>query len=153
VQLFKFGNKINKINSNNMTIVNKSETPSILSKGFQMQGDILSSGVLEIEGKVKGLIKGSSIVIREGGLVDGRIDSDCVSVYGSFSGDIKANNINIFKKAKIVGNIEYKCLSVEDGASIDGQFKRINVHSGAKDTKDSNTANKNKDHVAKPKVA
>ena len=99
--------------------------PSILSKDIAIQGDIKSSGVLEIEGKVNGTIKGNNVVIREGGNVEGKVDVDSITIRGNFTGDIKAKNISIFKKAQIVGNLEYEIsLSVEDGASIDGQFKR-----------------------------
>lgn len=130
-----------------MTVINKSETPSILSKTFKIQGDIKSSGILEIEGNAKGTIKGNSVIIREDGLVEGKIDSESVCIHGSFNGDIKADNINIFKKAKIVGNIEYKSLSVEDGAYIDGQFKRIVSASTSTTTTqapDNKAANENK---------
>jgi cytoskeletal protein CcmA (bactofilin family) len=98
--------------------------PSILSKDFELTGEINSSGVLEIEGKVKGIIRGNSVVIREEGWVDGRIEVDSINIRGKFSGEIKARNINIFKKAQITGKIEYISLSVEDGACIEGQFKQ-----------------------------
>ena len=122
--MFKFINNKNQIK----TMTEKSETPSILSKNFQIQGDIKSSGILEIEGKAKGTIKGNLVVIREDGQVEGKIDADILNIHGAFNGDIKANKINIFKKARIIGNIEYKSLSVEDGAYIDGQFKRISTN-------------------------
>lgn len=99
--------------------------PSILSKDSKIEGQIDNSGVLEIEGKIKGSITGNYVVIREGGYVDGQIDVDSVSIHGKFKGDVKAKNVSIFKKAKIIGNIEYQSLSVEDGACIEGQFKQI----------------------------
>lgn len=106
-------------------LINKNETPSILSRGFQIDGDIKSSVTLEIEGKTKGKIKGTLVIIREFGVVEGSIEADSLSIYGCFSGDIKADIINVFKKAKVIGNIKYNTICVEDGASIDGQFKKI----------------------------
>ncbi len=99
--------------------------PSIIAKDNRIEGEVYSSGVIEIEGKIKGHVKSNSIIIREGGLVDGEISADSVNVRGNFNGDIKARNVNIFSKAVISGNIEYQSLSVEDGASIDGQFKQV----------------------------
>lgn len=122
--MFKSNNKNFIPNMN--TIINKSETPSILAKSFQLEGDILSSGILEIEGKIKGSVKGNIVVIRESGLIEGKIEAESLNIYGSFKGEVHASSISIFKKAKIIGNIEYKSLSIEDGACIDGQFKRIN---------------------------
>ena len=109
-----------------MSVVKKSDnTPSILAKTIFVQGDIKSLGILEIEGKTKGVIKGNIVIIREEGVVDGEIEAESVDIHGTFTGDIKANNVNFFKKAKIIGNVEYKSLTVEDGASIEGQFKQI----------------------------
>jgi len=116
---------------------NKSDTPSILSKNFKIEGEIESRGILEIEGETKGSIKGSNITIRQDGKVEGNINCDSINIHGFFNGDIRANNINIFKNATINGNIEYDSLSVEDGASIDGQFKKISEKSAI------NAANEN----------
>lgn len=99
--------------------------PSVLSKDLEMEGDICSFGIIEIEGKIKGTIKGNLVVIREEGAFNGEIDVKSVSIRGVFNGKIRSKNVSIFKKAKITGTIEYSSLSVEDGAYIDGQFKRI----------------------------
>lgn len=107
-----------------MTVSFKS-MPSIISKDSKIEGEIHSSGVIEIEGQIKGRINSNSIVIREDGFVDGEINADSVNIRGNFNGTIKARNINVFSKAKITGTIEYQSLSVEDGASIDGQFKQL----------------------------
>jgi cytoskeletal protein CcmA (bactofilin family) len=101
--------------------------PSIISKDSKIEGEVYSSGVVEIEGKIKGRINSNSIVIREDGVVEGEINADSVNIRGNFNGNIKARNINVFSKAKINGTIEYQSLSVEDGASIDGQFKQLSV--------------------------
>ena len=100
-------------------------TPSIIAKDVQIEGDIISGGIVEIEGKIKGQIAGNSVIIREDGVVFGDIKANTAHIRGIFNGNVKAENVNIFKKGKINGNIEYKCLSVEDGASIEGQFKKI----------------------------
>jgi len=104
-------------------------TPTIFAKDLSIEGNISSSGLIEIEGKVKGAIKGNSVIIREGGFVDGEIFAETLSIKGNFEGDIKAKNINISSKAKLIGNIEYQSLSVEDGACIDGKFKQVNLDS------------------------
>ena len=107
-----------------MTVSFKS-MPSIISKDTKIEGQITSSGVIEIEGHIKGHINSNLIVIREEGLVEGEIFADSINIRGNFDGTIKARNINVFSKAKITGTIEYQSLSVEDGASIDGQFKQV----------------------------
>ncbi|MFT6332878.1 MAG: cytoskeletal protein CcmA (bactofilin family) [Lentimonas sp.] len=118
-------NKSFRKNIEQMTTSHKS-MPSIIAKDVKIEGDIKSSGVIEIEGEIKGQIDSNSIIIRESGSVEGDIKADSINIRGQFSGNVKARNINIFNKAKVSGNIEYDSLSVEDGASIDGQFKRFN---------------------------
>ncbi len=123
----------NSDNDNNSAITRKIEsisanfksTPTIFAKDLQIEGDISSSGLIEIEGFVKGNIKGNSVIIREGGSMQGELEADSLSIKGKFEGTIRAKSINISSKAKIHGVVEYHSLSVEDGACIDGQFKQV----------------------------
>jgi len=101
--------------------------PTIISKDLKIEGEIVSLGLIEIEGKIKGTIKGNSVVLREGGFIEGQLIAESVSIRGNFEGDISAQNISVSSKGKIVGNIEYGSLVVEDGASIEGQFKKIST--------------------------
>jgi cytoskeletal protein CcmA (bactofilin family) len=104
---------------------NFKSTPTIIARDLSIEGEITSTGLVEIEGKIKGTIRGNSVILREEGFVEGTIIAESLSIRGTFQGDIKAKSIGISSKAKITGNIEYGMLSVEDGACIDGQFKKI----------------------------
>jgi len=120
-------------NDNNTSLTRKIEnisanfksTPTIFAKDLRIEGDISSSGLIEIEGFVKGNIKGNSVIIRECGNMEGELMADSISIKGKFTGTIRAKNINISGKARINGVVEYCSLSVEDGACIDGQFKQV----------------------------
>ncbi len=120
-------------NDNNTSIGRKIEsisanfknTPTILAKDLKIEGDIFSSGLIEIEGFVKGNINGNSVIIREDGNMEGELMAESLSVKGIFTGTIRARNVNISSKARINGLVEYCSLSVEDGACIDGQFKQV----------------------------
>lgn len=124
-------NSINGENDNKITkkieviSTNFKSTPTIFSRDLQVEGNINSSGLVEIEGFVKGTIKGNSVIIRENGSVEGDLFAQTLNIRGNFNGNIKAKNISISGKAKITGFIEYSSLTVEDGACIDGQFKQI----------------------------
>ena len=111
--------KIGSISANFKT------TPTILAKDLKIEGEIFSSGLIEIEGFVKGNINGNSVIIREDGNMEGELMAESLSVRGIFTGTIRAKNVNISSKARISGLIEYCSLSVEDGACIDGQFKQV----------------------------
>lgn len=112
--------KLEKISSSNFKI-----TPTIIARDLTVEGNLNSSGVIEIEGNVKGTVSSSSIILREDCFVEGAIIAETLDIRGRFEGSIKAKNINISNKARVHGEIEYESLSVEDGASIDGQFKRL----------------------------
>lgn len=102
-------------------------TPTILARDLKFEGEISSSGVIEIEGRVNGTIKGNMIILRESGIIEGTVIADNFNIKGKFEGSIRSKQINISNKALVIGNIEYEVLSVEDGASIDGQFKKISA--------------------------
>jgi len=100
-------------------------TPTIIARDLVIEGQLKSSGIIEIEGIVRGTINGNSVILREDGLVEGLVYAEFLNIRGRFEGTIKAKNISVSRKAKIIGEIEYDSLAVEDGASIDGQFKKI----------------------------
>ncbi len=104
---------------------NLKSTPTIIARDLVIEGEISSSGLIEIEGRIKGTIRGNSIILRENGFVEGQIIADYLSIRGGFDGKICAKNIDISSKAKVMGEIEYNSLSVEDGCSIDGNFKKM----------------------------
>lgn len=104
---------------------NFKSTPTIIARDLKIEGQINSSGLIEIEGIIKGTLTGNSVIVREEGMVEGTIIAEFLSLRGHFNGNIRAKNINIASKAHITGEIEYESLSVEDGACIDGQFKKI----------------------------
>jgi cytoskeletal protein CcmA (bactofilin family) len=100
-------------------------TPTILARDLKIEGEITSAGLIEIEGNVKGVIKGNSVILREGGFVEGSIIAESLSIRGKFDGTINAKHVEISASANVLGTIEYGSLCVEDGASIDGQFKKL----------------------------
>ncbi|HLD76770.1 MAG TPA: polymer-forming cytoskeletal protein [Rickettsiales bacterium] len=108
-----------------LTGKNFKTTPTILSHDLHIEGDIISEGLVEIEGFVKGTLKGNCVIIREDGSFEGDLMAESLNIKGNFQGNIKANTISISSKAKINGVVEYNTLCVEDGASIDGQFKKV----------------------------
>jgi len=116
------------LNSKKLEILtNFKSTPTIISRDLKIQGEVFSSGIIEILGQIDGSIKGNSIILREEGFIKGIVLAENFSIRGRFDGKIKAKNINIASKAEVTGEIEYESLSVEDGASIDGHFKKTKL--------------------------
>ena len=99
--------------------------PTIIASDLKIIGEIEGVGIIEIEGNLRGIVKSKSVVIREGGMVEGTIIADNLNIKGKFKGEIKAKNIIVLEGAEIRGTVEYESLSVEDGACLDAQFKMI----------------------------
>lgn len=100
-------------------------TPTILARDLRIEGTLTSTGLIEIEGHINGMVKGNSVIIREGGSMEGELFAESLNIRGSFEGNIRAKSINISSKAKLTGIVEYQTMSVEDGACIDGKFKQV----------------------------
>jgi cytoskeletal protein CcmA (bactofilin family) len=119
--------KVMSPKKNPVKIQSTKSTPTIIARDVSLEGEIKSGGLIEIEGKINGTIKGNAVVIRESGYVEGTIMAASVVVKGEVSGNLNAKSVSITSKAKVVGNIDYGTLSVEDGACIDGGFKKIST--------------------------
>lgn len=100
-------------------------TPTIIARNLTIDGQISSSGVIEIEGKVNGNIEAKSVILLENGIIEGEVTAESFSVRGRFLGTIKAKSVNIGSKAHVTGTIEYALLSVEDGACVDAKFNKM----------------------------
>jgi len=109
--------------------INLKTTPTIIARDLTIDGNLNSSGIIEIEGNIKGTINGNSVVLREESFVEGLIVSEFLDIRGRFEGSIKAKHIHISAKARVHGEIEYNSLSVEDGAYVDGQFNHLKASS------------------------
>jgi len=106
-------------------------TPAIIARDLSVEGSLTSTGMLEIEGNIKGSIRGNVVILREECFVEGAITAESLSIRGRFEGSIKVKNLSISSKARVHGDIEYDSMSIEDGACIDGQFKRLTTSQAA----------------------
>ena len=60
-------------------VLSKNNT-SIISKGLVLKGNLVSDGLLEVEGKINGNVKGNEITIRETGSVSGKIIANVLNI-------------------------------------------------------------------------
>ena len=100
---------------------------SYIGETLQLEGDLRSSGSLDIAGLINGNIFVSEMTVRETGSVRGSLEAVSVEINGHVEGKITADTIIIGKKAVIKGDIFFKnTLKTEEGADIDGYIKRVN---------------------------
>jgi len=100
---------------------------SYLGETLQLEGDLRSSGSVDVAGLVNGNVFVSEMVISETGSVRGALEATSIEVNGHVEGKITADSIIVGKTAVIKGDIFFKnTLKTEEGADIDGYIKRIN---------------------------
>ena len=108
---------------------------SYLGETLQLEGDLRSSGAVDVAGLVNGNVFVSEMVITETGSIRGALEASSVEVNGHLEGKITADAIIVGKNAVIKGDIFFKnTLKTEEGADIDGYIKRIN--NGKSDTEE-----------------
>ena len=105
----------------------KSSIPSIISADLRINGDLICSGDVQVDGWVEGDIQSRNIVIGEGATVQGGLQAETVRVCGVVNGQIKADSVVLEKTARVTGDVLHKSLAMEQGASLEGMCKRIDV--------------------------
>ena len=100
---------------------------SYIGETLQLEGDLRSSGSIDIAGLINGHIFVSEMTIRETGSVRGSLEAGSVEINGHVEGKITADTVIVGKNAVIKGDIFFKnTLKTEEGADIDGYIKRVN---------------------------
>ena len=100
---------------------------SHIGETMQLEGDLRSSGSIDIAGLINGNIFVSDITITETGSVRGSVEATSIEVNGHVEGKISADTVIVGKTAVIKGDIFFRnSLKTEEGADFDGYIKRIN---------------------------
>lgn len=117
------GNKKSKLSANG-----SEKVETIIGKDVVIQGDLIFSGGLYIEGRVVGKVLAntntdSMLTLAPEGSVDGEIRASNAIISGKLLGDIHSTDrIELTETAQIQGNIHYKLLEITAGATVSGQL-------------------------------
>jgi cytoskeletal protein CcmA (bactofilin family) len=103
----------------------KSGVPSIISPDLRVNGDLVCSGDIQIDGWIEGDIQSRNVVVGESATVHGAVQAENVRICGTVNGQIRADNVILEKSARVTGDILHKSLSIEQGAFLEGMCKRI----------------------------
>ena len=100
---------------------------SYVGETLQLEGDLRSSGSVDVAGLIDGNVFVSEITITETGSIRGTTEASSIEVNGHVEGKITADTVIVGKSAVIKGDIFFKnTLKTEEGADIDGYIKRVN---------------------------
>ena len=99
---------------------------SHIGETLQLEGDLRSSGSIDVAGLINGNVFVSEMTITDTGSVRGSIEAASIEINGHIEGKISADTVIVGKSAVIKGDIFFKnTLKTEEGADIDGYIKRI----------------------------
>lgn len=124
----------------------ETKTANFIAPGTTIEGNIISSDDLNVEGTVRGDIRTSSkLVLGPKSVVEGNVIANDAEVAGQITGTAECNgSLTIRSTCVIEGDIVTKSLNVESGSSFNGRCRVGEAAKSAKkiDTKSSSADNR-----------
>jgi cytoskeletal protein CcmA (bactofilin family) len=102
---------------------NAPEGTSIISSDMSMAGNVTFKGLLRLDGKVEGNVKGEHLILGVTAKVVGDVDAANLVCHGHVEGNVTAKKLHVTKGATITGRVMTADLSVESGALLNGEIK------------------------------
>lgn len=100
---------------------------SLIGETMQLEGDLRTSGSIDVAGLINGNIFVSEMTVKETGSIRGAVEATSIEINGHVEGKITADVVIVGKTAVIKGDILFKnTLRTEEGADIEGYIKRMN---------------------------
>ncbi|MBM3432644.1 MAG: polymer-forming cytoskeletal protein [Bacteroidetes bacterium] len=99
------------------------QSATMIGPGTTLKGDIQSQQDLRIDGTVIGNVKSSSkIIIGQGGVVEGDLESTQCDVNGKVNGNIRCRELlQLRGESAVTGNLYAGKLQIEPSATFNGQ--------------------------------
>lgn len=101
------------------------EIVSTLGPGLLITGNVVSTGAVQIFGRVIGDIHAARLVISKGAEVEGTILAQETAIEGQFKGTIHSNSVKLQATAQVDGEIFKQSLVIEQNAQFEGVARRL----------------------------
>ncbi len=101
---------------------------SLIGAGTRIEGNMVFTGGLRIDGAVRGNIKSENgqegtLVISEKASVEGEISVGHVVINGTVIGPVTAGvSLELLPAARVTGDVEYHRIEMQQGAVIQGRL-------------------------------
>jgi cytoskeletal protein CcmA (bactofilin family) len=102
---------------------------SVIANGMRVIGDVESSGVMKIDGRIEGSVTHArQVLLGRGATVKGNVAGDEVVIGGVVDGGIRATErLELQATAVVNGDIETKSIVVLEGARINGSVRMADL--------------------------
>ena len=100
---------------------------SVIGRDLVIMGQqivIVTQGILQVDGEVRGDLMGKEVIIGEHGRVTGTVAAETVQVRGTVTGAIRGLTVTLLPSAKVEGEIHHQSLAITEGATFDGRVRR-----------------------------
>ena len=101
------------------------EVVSTLGPGMLVTGNIVSTGSVQIFGRVIGDLHVARLHICDGAFVEGKVVAQEAVIEGAFRGTINGNSVKLLATAAVDGEIYNKSLTIEQDARFEGVARRL----------------------------
>lgn len=105
----------------------KASFDTLVGANSEITGDITSTGIIRIDGKVTGNISvQGDLFVGEKAYIKGDITANNVQIAGNLDGNIFSSGVlKLLSTSKIAGDIQVKSFVCEEGSSFEGTCKMI----------------------------
>ncbi len=97
---------------------------SVLSSDLTIQGNVRSSGDIQVEGIVEGDVRAQTLIVGESATVKGEVIAEEVVVHGRVVGRLRGLKVRLSASARCEGDIVHKTIAIESGAHFEGSVQR-----------------------------
>jgi len=109
-------------------------SPSHISSGLKIRGEITGTSDLLIDGDIQGKIqmRGCKLTVGPTGRVKSDIEAREIHILGRVDGNLKAaESVAIGNSGRLEGSVVTRRISIDDGARLRGKVEMIRVESSA----------------------
>jgi cytoskeletal protein CcmA (bactofilin family) len=97
---------------------------SIIAKDMSINGDLETEGVVRIEGRIRGTVRASQVLVGQGAVLEGDLHTREAVVGGEVIGSIHASDrVELQATAAVTGNIHTPRIAVMEGGKVSGEVR------------------------------
>ena len=99
-------------------------SPSVIGPDLKIQGNLISTGEVQVDGEIEGDLHGTHVLIGEKARIQGAVNAEEVVVRGHVMGSVRGGKVMLQSTSHVEGDVHHKSLAIEQGAYFEGKSRR-----------------------------
>ena len=101
--------------------MNKDKLQTILGEGTILNGELISEGIIRLDGRFNGEITGGTVIIGKNAIVHANIKCEELTIYGKVKGNVQSKHgVEILSGGELIGDMKASSSAVMEGAYFQG---------------------------------